>query len=199
MAELGAGNGTDYPGTLDTDNILEVNSPNAGKTRARAETINDANAALVAIETELGTDPAGSLTDVKTFLQTEHGADGTHDDNIVNAKSIVDQGSGGDNILTRIVEIGDWNMDTGTQVTVAHGIGASYKNIRSISVIIRDDDDSDYYKLERVALDGVIQGGVSLIQTVNISLDRLTGGIFDAALFDSTSFNRGWVTIQYTE
>lgn len=80
MAELGSGNGTSYPSGLDTDNTLEVNSPNAGKTKARAEVINDLNAAVVAIQTELGTDPAGSLADVKTFLQTEHGIDGTHGD-----------------------------------------------------------------------------------------------------------------------
>jgi hypothetical protein len=78
MSELGSGNGTSYPGTLDTDNVLEVDSPSASKTKARADVPNDANAAIIAIETELGTDPAGSLTDVKTFLQTEHDADGTH-------------------------------------------------------------------------------------------------------------------------
>lgn len=33
---------------------------------------------LVAIATELGADPAGSLSDVVTWLQTEHNADGTH-------------------------------------------------------------------------------------------------------------------------
>ncbi len=78
MAELGSGGGSDYPGTLDTNNTLEVNSPNAGKTKARAEVPNDHAAALVAIQTELGTDPAGTLTDVKTFLQAEHNTDGTH-------------------------------------------------------------------------------------------------------------------------
>ena len=80
MAELGAGSGTGYPGALDTDNTQETNSPAAGKTKARAEVINDLNAAVVALQTELGTDPAGSLTDVKTNLQTEHSADGTHSD-----------------------------------------------------------------------------------------------------------------------
>ena len=79
MAELGSGSGSGYPGAIDTDTTQEVNSPNAGRTKARAEVINDAYAAIVALQTELGTDPAGSLTDVKTWLQTEHGADGTHD------------------------------------------------------------------------------------------------------------------------
>ena len=79
MSELGSGSGSGYPGAIDTDTTQEVNSPNAGRTKARAEVINDAYAAIVALQTELGTDPAGSLTDVKTWLQTEHGADGTHD------------------------------------------------------------------------------------------------------------------------
>lgn len=78
MAELGSGNGSSYPGTLDTNSTLEVNSPNAGKTKARAEVPNDHAAAIVALQTELGTDPAGALTDVKTYLQTEHNTNGTH-------------------------------------------------------------------------------------------------------------------------
>ena len=74
MAELGAGGGSGYPGALDTDS-----TPESSSTVARADVPNDLAAAVVAIQTELGTDPAGSLTDVKTNLQTEHGADGTHD------------------------------------------------------------------------------------------------------------------------
>lgn len=79
MSEIGSGNGTSYPSAIDTDNTIEVNSPNAGKTKARAEVPNDLAACVVAIESELGTDPAGSLVDVKSFLQTEHGVNGTHD------------------------------------------------------------------------------------------------------------------------
>lgn len=77
MAELGAGNGSDYPGALDTNNTLEVNSPNAGKTKARAEVPNDHAAALVAMQTELGTDPAGTATDLKTRLAVSIADDGS--------------------------------------------------------------------------------------------------------------------------
>lgn len=78
MSEIGSGSGSSYPTTLDTDTTVEVNSPSASKTKARAEVANDLGACIVAIETELGTDPAGTKADVKTFLQTQHGADGTH-------------------------------------------------------------------------------------------------------------------------
>src|SRR3990170_3707576 len=49
MAELGAGTGTGYP------------------------------SAIVAIETELGTAPSGTLASVRLYLEVEHGVDGTHD------------------------------------------------------------------------------------------------------------------------
>lgn len=78
MSELGSGSGSSYPSALDTNTTLEVNSPSGSKTKARAEVPNDSMAAIVAVQTELGTDPAGSLADVKTYLQTEHNTDGTH-------------------------------------------------------------------------------------------------------------------------
>jgi hypothetical protein len=74
MAEIGAGGGSGYPGALDTNSTLEVDS----STLARADVPNDLAAALIAVQTELGTDPAGTKTDVKTFLQLEHQTDGTH-------------------------------------------------------------------------------------------------------------------------
>lgn len=83
MAELGSGSGSSYPGALDTDATLEVNSPSAGKTKARADVPNDLAAAIIALQTELGTDPAGTLTNVKTYLQTEHETTGAHKSNFV--------------------------------------------------------------------------------------------------------------------
>ena len=73
MAELGAGSGTGYPAALDTDTTQETDS----STTARADVPNDHAAAIVAIETELGTDPAGSKTDVKTRLAVALDNDGT--------------------------------------------------------------------------------------------------------------------------
>lgn len=73
MGEIGSGVGVPaFPGSLDTNSTAE-----SASTTAKFEFANDVVDTLVAIETELGIDPAGSLTDVKTFLQTEHNADGT--------------------------------------------------------------------------------------------------------------------------
>jgi len=64
MAELGAGGGSGYPGVIDTDAALEVDGVNI----ARADVPNDLAEAIVKIETELGTDPAGVSVDLKTRL-----------------------------------------------------------------------------------------------------------------------------------
>jgi len=78
MAELGAGSGSSYPTSLDTNSVVEVDSPATGKTKVRANVPNDLAAAIIAIQTELGTDPAGTKTDVKTFSQVDHQTSGKH-------------------------------------------------------------------------------------------------------------------------
>lgn len=55
MAELGAGAGSGYPAVIDTDATLETAAD-----YARIAVPNDLAAAIVAIETELGADPAGT-------------------------------------------------------------------------------------------------------------------------------------------
>jgi hypothetical protein len=86
MGEIGSGGGSSYPTSLDTDTSQESTS-----TVARADVPNDLASAVVAIQTELGTDPAGTKTNVKTFLQTEHATNGTH--GAITATSIVSSGN----------------------------------------------------------------------------------------------------------
>lgn len=80
MAEIGAGNGSDYPGALDSNASLEYNNSVSSRTKARAEVPNDLAAAIVAIETELGVDPAGTRSTVVSYLQQEHTTTGAHND-----------------------------------------------------------------------------------------------------------------------
>ncbi len=71
MGELGSGSGTSYPSAVDTDTMKEANQGEASPTTVRAAVINDANAAIVAIETELGISPKGTYADVKTRLDAK--------------------------------------------------------------------------------------------------------------------------------
>lgn len=201
MGDIGSGSGSSYPGSLDTQNTPEVNSPNAGKTKARAEVPNDLAAAAIAIEKELGTNPAGILTNVKTFLQTEHGTDGTHTD--ITATSIVSAGgiqTDGTNMLkTKVIDIGDWDMFAGTgtaSVSVAHGL--TLANIRVVNAMVRSDTDISYFSLTPGSITaGPPDGYIASVSATHVTLNRLTGGGYDSTSFDSTSFNRGWITITY--
>jgi len=105
------------------------------------------------------------------------------------------------NVKNKVVPIGDWDMDTTGSLPVPHGL-TDVTKIRSISVMIRPDSgEIPLYLISK--LDSIdpstlaIQGGVYRIGSTNIELVRLTGGQFDAAAYNATSYNRGWITIFY--
>ena len=100
---------------------------------------------------------------------------------------------------TKTVEIGDWDMDTNADVQVSHGLDRRY--IRGVQVIVRTDageGGGNYYNLNMVqSTSQNVNGGVSAIGSSDITIDRCTGGFFDSTNFNSTGYNRGWVTITY--
>jgi len=98
----------------------------------------------------------------------------------------------GNTITTKTYDIGDWDMDVTATAQIAHGLSATeWKTVTSIIFIIRDDADAAYNSCPDNDTNAKIDSG-------NIRLNRLIGGKFDNILFDSTSYNRGWVTITYT-
>lgn len=109
----------------------------------------------------------------------------------------------------KVLDIGDWDMDTTEDIDVSHGLGDE-ELIRMVDVMIRDDTSSNTYPLDSVI--GVdygiqipptveylsdVQGGIAKITSANIRLVRIKDGFFDDSFFNSTSYNRGWVTIWY--
>lgn len=116
----------------------------------------------------------------------------THADH---AHSIIETGSGAGVMRFKIVEIGDWNMDTYGECNVPHGL--TYSKIMSVKITIRNDSDTIRYLLEGGSATG--QSGYYHINSTNISMTRVTGGVFDSTTFDSTSFNRGFITIGYID
>ena len=94
------------------------------------------------------------------------------------------------NLITTIVNIGDWDMDTDISATIAHGI-ADYTKIRAINVMIRNDATTNVSCLIG------IYGTIGTVDSTNIELIRATSGAFDSVNYDSTSFNRGYITIQH--
>jgi len=100
----------------------------------------------------------------------------------------------------KTIEIGDWDMNTTASATVAHGLSATaWKNVRSMEVVIRNDDDDTYYN-DSTDTSANADAGVEVtsIDATNITLNRAgTPSTFDSAYFEDTSYNRGWVTVWY--
>lgn len=103
----------------------------------------------------------------------------------------------------KIVEIGDWNMDGIHYVTVAHGL-SDYSKVRSIRGMIRGDSDATaklYPISPSYAYDLSAPIGVSIqyIDSTVVYLVRQTSSVFDATSFNQTSYNRGWLIIEYVD
>lgn len=99
-------------------------------------------------------------------------------------------------LRTKVIEIGDWNMDADVSAAVAHGI-TDFKTIRQVTAIIRDDADVSRSPLNNFnGTTGEVGGGVLSVGATLVTLDRLTGGGYDTTNYNSTGFNRGWITIQ---
>jgi len=95
-------------------------------------------------------------------------------------------------LLEKVIEIGDWNMDLTAALNVAHGI-PNWENIRDCQVLIRNDAANENKMLGYYGEANTF----FKVKATNIELYRATGGVWDNANYDSTSFNRGWIYIRY--
>lgn len=98
---------------------------------------------------------------------------------------------------TKVIDIGDWDMDANNSVSVAHGLTLS--KIRSVSVLIRQDLDVAFYDIYHSG--GTVGTGTSgiTVDSTNITINRTLSGFFDSTGFNATSFNRGWITVISTD
>lgn len=107
-------------------------------------------------------------------------------------------GDGTNKINTKIINIGDWNMDTTDSVNVAHGL--TLANIRVVEGTIRNDAGDTFYPIAEalISAGSAVNGAYAHANATNIVIQRLLNGFFDgSAAFDGTSYNRGWVVITY--
>jgi len=97
-------------------------------------------------------------------------------------------------IKTKVISIGDWDMDATVFVNIAHGVTVG--NIRTVEALIIDDGGT---VLTPMTLNDFINPPDGTIQIVsgNVVLTRRTSGFFDDTDYNATSYNRGWVTVEY--
>jgi hypothetical protein len=94
----------------------------------------------------------------------------------------------------KIIDIGDWNMDSTAQVIVNHNL--TLADIRNVSVLIRRDDDIIAYPLNHDD-NATNIGGWFYVGSGAVFMFRSDPGKFSDTNFNATSFNRGWITITY--
>jgi len=198
----------------------EVQLTSAGKTIVSDGTVTAAKLTTNAVETLKIKDANVTAAKIGTgaVTNTKIGADAVDDTKIGDAKikkehinaDVVGAGlaggagtalsvdgivpTGGNEIKVKVINIGDWNMDATAYVDVAHGLTKA--NIRSIATVIRRDDDNELYPISYSG--GGFVAGYDFVSTTIIRLVRVADRQFDNTAFDSTSFNRGYITIWYT-
>ncbi|MCP5005377.1 MAG: DUF4384 domain-containing protein [Planctomycetes bacterium] len=105
-----------------------------------------------------------------------------------------------DNLLNvKTVDIGDWNMDSTNQVSVAHGL--DHTKIRTVNTTIRNDSGSGGLGLNSITEDALplVSFYSYLWDSTNIILNRQISGEFDSTDYNATSYNRGWIVIWYVD
>ncbi len=106
---------------------------------------------------------------------------------------------GNDILQEKVVDIGDWDMYAAVSgslsVSIAHGLTTS--DIRSISSFIRNDFGVVIKNIIKPSTDMLAFDGGDQVNADNIDLFIRSGGGFDHPDYDSTSYNRGWITIKY--
>jgi len=95
-------------------------------------------------------------------------------------------------LKSKVIDIGDWDMDTNASKNVAHGLTLS--NIRSVSFMIRNDAGTYHYLWSG---NDNSQPAWCWVDSTNVVVNRSDAGFFNSTSFSATSYNRGWVTVWY--
>jgi hypothetical protein len=108
-------------------------------------------------------------------------------------------------VKSKILEIGDWDMDTNDSKSVASGISSLETKLRLVSIMVRNDSATELNPflctIRQIAGGSLYEGegGINISTDDLIYLRRKTAGIYDSTEYNSTSYNRGWIYITYQE
>jgi len=95
------------------------------------------------------------------------------------------------------IEIGDWDMVATATLTLTHVFIAIFSGLRSVAITIRNDQNTSMYSCA-YAGDITVEIDIhAVLSSSGILIYRLTAGKFDGGSYDSTSYNRGWITVEY--
>ena len=119
------------------------------------------------------------------------------DSTIVNEKRLQDYVGG---VKKMVVNIGDWNMDSDGSINISEAsLGVDIDDIFDVRVTIQIDGGGNKRSLVSGSSSSLSGAWVLDSNANQLILYRTASGFFDSVQFDQTSFNRGWVVIEYTE
>lgn len=103
-------------------------------------------------------------------------------------------------IKMKKIAIGTWDMDATSTLNIAHGLSDTSKVLGMFAVIV--DDSADKVRMINVidTSTGLAQGNISILGSGspgNVTLARMTGGLFDNTDYNSTGVDRGNIFIVY--
>jgi hypothetical protein len=98
------------------------------------------------------------------------------------------------------LSMGDWDMNTDANLNVSFAIGSLFVAINKINAFVIRDDSAYMFPAGSADAAGVVELFIDYwLSPGSIRLSRVAGGFFDSVDFDSTSFNRGYVTIHLSD
>lgn len=105
-------------------------------------------------------------------------------------------------LLTKVVNIGGWDMDVSSDTTKEVSLGVARNKIRSIVVVIQSNSYGLYTFAAPAGNDEVRQWWRVMTEAAYASNARIkmyseNGGYFDQSAFNGTSINRGYITVWY--
>lgn len=112
------------------------------------------------------------------------------------SSGVITTGTGTPTLKCKVLEIGDWNIQSSGIHSVAHGLTAG--DIRAVSAVIRNDAGTSYADVASTG--NVPNGSVATLYWGSTDINfRIWNSTYTGSTYSSTSYNRGWITIWYEE
>lgn len=185
------------------DHYLDVDGQVAAAVAALVDAAPGTLDTLNELAAALGDDPNFATTVTNSIAAKVAKAGDTMTGALVNQQTIEAQGgfrsqNSGPYLKKKVIEIGDWDMLNGPiAVYIATGL-ADLQKIRSVSVLLRSDT-GEYLVTEASFFGTAIPAVYFIINSVTQPGKIGIGNTVDmrTADWDSTGYNRGWLTIEY--
>lgn len=99
---------------------------------------------------------------------------------------------------SKVLEIGDWDMVASGQAAIVHGITGSFAII-GVDFIIRADGGGAWAQNSRYpsGIAGGLQANLLGWDGTHATIERVSAGWYDSTNYDETSYNRGYIKINY--